>query len=339
MSKFKATETLIPHPTRILLRVFLVSLVLFSGSAVGDQQGLSSFDHLTETGFELTAVHRLTACESCHLFGVFEGTPRNCRGCHGAQGRRTASRKGARHILSSDNCELCHQSSVANSWVPVRRVDHLEVRGSCFSCHNNFIASGRPVNHIPSSNRCEDCHNARSWLPARFTHEGIFTGCARCHNGNLATGKGPNHILTTNVCEACHTNTRTWEPVARADHSEMPQALAGQCIACHFLNSPYGGKIAGHVRGGVDSTNNCASCHGTTGNWPVRRMDHSELQGNAGDPATSTKCQNCHSQLVPPLLPKGHPAGPTATCSNCHRSTNDWCITIFPTVAFPQLCN
>lgn len=307
------------------VKQLFILLLLLSGSPLvtAETQGLSDFDHLAETGFELTPVHRLTACESCHLFGIFEGTRRTCRGCHGSQGIRTASRKGARHILSSDNCQTCHMTAVASSWAPVRRVDHLEVRGSCFSCHNNMLAEGRPPNHIPSSNKCDDCHNVRSWAQVRFTHDGIFGNCSRCHNGFIATGKNNQHIRSTNVCEACHNNTRVWVPVTRVDHNEIPEAVAGQCVSCHYRNSPYGGKPPTHVRGGIDSSDNCAACHGTTGNWPVLRMQHDELVGSAGTPGAGSQCQNCHQADLPPIPP--HPPVAVDCGLFCHTGTRNWC--------------
>ncbi len=252
------------------------------------------FDHLAETGFDLSAVHRVAECTDCHIFGTFEGTPRTCRGCHGSQGIRTASRKGAMHILSTDNCENCHQTSTANSWVPVRRVDHLEVRGACY----------------------------------------------RCHNGVLADGKPPQHIRTANDCDSCHRNTRTWQNVARVDHAAIPEAQAGQCIVCHFNGSRYGGRQPGHIRGGIDSTNNCAACHTTVGNWPVRRVDHNEIARGAGIPGgASNNCSACHESIRPPFIPAAPHPGPPTDCGAgfCHGSTIDWCSSVG--FSLPGLCN
>ena len=55
------------------------------------------FDHLT-TGFALTGVHSHTRCESCHERGVMRGTPRDCAGCHGANGRVARARIPMNHM-------------------------------------------------------------------------------------------------------------------------------------------------------------------------------------------------------------------------------------------------
>ncbi|MGD8325242.1 MAG: hypothetical protein PVF50_12830, partial [Gammaproteobacteria bacterium] len=60
----------------------------------------------------------------------------------------------------TERCESCHRTS---TWTPVVRVDHFEVLGACFSCHNNQRAPGKPINHIPAGNQCDDCHNTRSF--------------------------------------------------------------------------------------------------------------------------------------------------------------------------------
>jgi len=273
-----------------VLLLALIWMGLCSAADSGDADEKRKFDHLAETGFELLDVHRLAECTDCHIFETFAGTPRTCRGCHGSQGIRTASRKGAMHILSTDNCENCHMTSTANSWVPVRRVDHLEVRGTC----------------------------------------------NRCHNGVIAGGKSPNHIRSTNQCDACHRSTRAWVNVFRVDHTEIPEAQAGICSTCHFAGSPYGGKNAGHIRGGIDSTNNCDACHLTVGNWPVKGgiPDHKEILGGAGIPFGGSNCKACHENIRPPLP---HPPAPLE-CGNagCHGSTRDWCSMVG--FSIPGLC-
>ncbi|MBL0060770.1 MAG: hypothetical protein IPP40_04590 [bacterium] len=41
----------------------------------------ATFDHQT-TAFPLTGQHVQTACQQCHIGGVFEGTPSQCIDCH-----------------------------------------------------------------------------------------------------------------------------------------------------------------------------------------------------------------------------------------------------------------
>lgn len=117
------------------------------------------FDHFT-TGFSLEGAHRLVECESCHVNAVFPGTPLNCSGCHTQGSRVRATWQPPTHMMTTDRCASCHREVV---WAPVVRVDHLEVQGSCSSCHNNFTAPGQHPQHIPTTNECDACHNTRFW--------------------------------------------------------------------------------------------------------------------------------------------------------------------------------
>ena len=78
-----------------------------------------------------------------------------------------------------------------HAWKPVTRVDHAQVTGTCFSCHDGTKATGKTPTHIPSDNTCDNCHSPLAWKPARFDHTGITNNCASCHNGVKAQGKRP----------------------------------------------------------------------------------------------------------------------------------------------------
>ena len=145
------------------------------------------FDHFT-TGFELDGMHRNVDCESCHVRGVFKGTPRTCAGCHDGSNRIANSAKSPRHMLTTAVCEACHTTTMSWNSVPV--VDHEEVVGTCQSCHNGTYANPKPANHPQTSDDCEQCHNTYSWTTVAFDHAGIVDNCVRCHDGSTATGKG-----------------------------------------------------------------------------------------------------------------------------------------------------
>ena len=53
-------------------------------------------------------------------------------------------------------------------WVPADRVDHTQVIGTCQSCHNGTIATGKNPTHITSGDTCDDCHTTNGWMPANF---------------------------------------------------------------------------------------------------------------------------------------------------------------------------
>jgi hypothetical protein len=55
-----------------------LSLTLVMGNTgLLAQSAVRNFDHL-KTGFALTGFHTNVRCESCHIKGVFKGTPRDC---------------------------------------------------------------------------------------------------------------------------------------------------------------------------------------------------------------------------------------------------------------------
>ena len=183
-------------------------LLLPAGSGTAQ----SSFDHFT-TGFRLEGAHRFAECEACHTDGLFEGTPTQCAGCHTQASRTQASSQPATHVTTTDRCDSCHRP---NAWAGVVRVDHLEVLGTCASCHDGRTATGKPADHVPAGNQCDNCHRTTAFVPAAFDHTGIVSGCFSCHNGMIAMGKPLDHIPASDTCEDCH-NTITWSSAARTD--------------------------------------------------------------------------------------------------------------------------
>ncbi|UCD12411.1 MAG: hypothetical protein JSU88_04830, partial [Nitrospinaceae bacterium] len=118
-----------------------------------------AFDHFT-TGFPLTGFHLRVSCESCHVGGSFEGTPSKCVSCHASGGFVKTTLKPGDHPRTTNSCNSCHSTS---DWSKLYRVDHGEVMGTCFSCHNGTTAIGKSANHIVSSNGCQDCHVPLAW--------------------------------------------------------------------------------------------------------------------------------------------------------------------------------
>lgn len=286
----------------VLLCVFMAAL---SGKALA-QGGVIAFDH-AKTGFDLLGSHQFVACESCHISGQFEGTPRDCFGCHVSNGRFNATPKTIDHIQSTNQCDACHS---ATAWEDVTRVDHSEVFGQCVSCHNDIYAPGKPSNHIPVIDDCQECHWDMSWLPAGFNHDVTPTDtCVQCHNNVNVAGKPADHINITSdqACSNCHTNTFSWAPVQIVDHD----FVAGACIDCH------NGQIAeGKIPGHIDSSNQCADCHTNTFAWaPVTQVDHSQVNG---------ACISCHfagNNFGAPFKGPNHiPA--SDDCALCHDDSD-----------------
>lgn len=85
----------------------LLGLLLVSG--IANSASLPSrldFDHLT-TGFPLTGQHEFVVCETCHVNGVFRGTPKQCAGCHNSV---VARGKSQNHIPTVALCDSCHST-------------------------------------------------------------------------------------------------------------------------------------------------------------------------------------------------------------------------------------
>jgi len=206
------------------------------------------FDH-DRTAFPLIGAHARADCESCHLGGRMQGTPRACAACHLGGGSLARTRRPADHIPTSNDCDDCH---TAFAWRDAR-FDHAGAIGSCATCHNGSLAEGKSADHLPTSNRCDDCHDVARWSPARFDHVGITSRCSTCHDGRRASGKSKRHLTTTAACESCH-GTELWQP-ARFDHAEA----VGTCESCHN-NRVVSGKPPGHI----PTTAPCDDCHRTT---------------------------------------------------------------------------
>ena len=77
-------------------------------------------------------------------------------------------------------------------------MDHAEVTGDCYSCHNGQTATGKPPNHIDSSNNCDACHRTTAWIPATMDQEEVMGDSNRGHNGQTTTNKQHNHTQQHN---------------------------------------------------------------------------------------------------------------------------------------------
>ena len=67
-----------------------------------------TFNHATV--FPLVGVHATQACASCHMNGVYAGTPRTCVGCHLAKYQATTNPNHAAAGFPT-TCETCHKAT------------------------------------------------------------------------------------------------------------------------------------------------------------------------------------------------------------------------------------
>jgi Cytochrome c7 and related cytochrome c len=75
--------------------------------------------------FPLDGAHAKTACFACHqgTSPTFEGTSKQCLGCH-ATDRRTADIKVQRHATFSSRCDTCHSTT---AWKPTLPEDESQL--------------------------------------------------------------------------------------------------------------------------------------------------------------------------------------------------------------------
>jgi hypothetical protein len=188
--------------------------------------------------------------------------------------------------------------------MPVARVDHTQVSGSCASCHNSTVARGKSSTHIASDNSCATCHTTNGWTPARFDHVNVVGGtCISCHNGVRTTGLPVNHVPTGAQCDTCH-GTLGWKP-AKLDHS----TLTVNCASCHN-NAIALGMSATHM----SLQRDCASCHSYP-DWAVLSFKHASAN-YPGDHKAVLSCVSCHTGNTD-QVPYASPSD-TGTCASCH---------------------
>ena len=213
-------------------------------------------DHLA-TGFALEGAHMLIRCESCHVRGIFAGTPRMCTGCHekGA-GFIDADVKPFDHIPTRAECEVCHDQ---RTWHGAIFEHESETDGRCTSCHNNVTAKGKPPDHIPTTAQCDVCHGTLTFNQAAFDHSAAVGACIGCHQGVMAPAKPPEHFVTTLPCSSCH-DTERWKPID-FDHSSSlypgDHRRSVECAECHQGNSQAVAWPSPNLRG------DCGGCHAT----------------------------------------------------------------------------
>lgn len=304
---------------RVLCILFAMVLAVVSLQAVAETQlGGRDFNHTT-TGFPLSGGHATAACETCHVGGIFKGTPRNCDGCHALGRRVVATPKSTSHLVTDAPCESCHFNTATFLGA---RYNHSSARpGDCTSCHNGRIASGKPNSHNigkKATDSCDHCHRSSTFFPASWNHTGVVPGSCKnagCHDASnqyntsaaiRTTGKTHNNFSYTSSqsCDVCHS-VIIWRP---ARH--MP--LTGTCSGCHD-GAGAEGKISGHIA----TTDECSQCHTSTYSWlpALGAKPANHIPYNAG-----VQCSSCHIGGTVATGATLH-AYVSPTCKTCHNSS------------------
>lgn len=267
------------------------------------------FNHMS-TGFPLRGAHERLTCESCHIRGIFKGTPTRCSGCHRRSTDMEASKMSPNHIPTTEECDVCHDDFLPNTSWQLVRMNHVGIVNNCAQCHNGTFATGKPPNHIPTQQPCELCHRSTvSFAGGQMDHAGITANCARCHNGTLATGKVGNHIPTFQPCELCHFSTTSFAG-ATMNH----QGISNGCSRCHVQGIATA-KPADHI----PTAQPCELCHRSFVSFAGAVMDHTGIVGNC---ASCHEAGNIYGITGRPAPP--HPPRIAGDCGTCHLNTRAW---------------
>lgn len=301
---------------RVLGSLFAVALTVISLQAAAAEAPGRAFNHMT-TGFPLLGGHATAACETCHVGGVFKGTPRNCDGCHAVGRRVLATPKSNAHIVTDATCETCHFNTA--TWLGARYNHATAVPGQCTTCHNGRLSMNKPSTHNTgnkATKSCDTCHRSSSWLPASWNHAAAAGICSTCHvsspevsapNRKPASHTAPA-LKGTLECDSCH-NYLSWYP------NRFKHNTGAVCSSCHD-GAIAVGKPAGHLA----TADECNQCHTNTVAWlpalgaePANHIPHAGVQ-----------CSSCHVGGGVVRGPTLHTYLNTYACTTCHLKNNQY---------------
>jgi len=300
---------------RIIAGLFACALALWAVQASAATESISrSFNHMT-TGFPLSGGHATAACETCHVGGVFKGTPRACDGCHAMGKRVIATPKPNSHIVTDAPCESCH--FFAHTWLGARYNHGSAAPGQCRNCHAGRLATGKPNSHNvgkKATESCDSCHRSFAWTPASWNHNGTVPGsCATagCHVSGSNQYFMPNSHNTAIqyttrtkasfgiACDSCHNYTYWYQ-------APFKHNVAGACDGCHT-------KKPGHIAIALNA--DCSACHRTRSNGWLPASVHTGNEAGI--------CRTCHATTP---QPSSHTAAEyvSLSCDACHKSQTTW---------------
>jgi len=262
--------------------------------------------HFTHAAFPLVGPHAIQPCAACHRTGVYQGTPRDCAGCHLTDYQRTQNPDHAAAGFPTA-CETCHRPA-APSWAGAT-FNHAEVfalngthgQAACQSCHRSGQYRGTPRD-------CYSCHRAEYERTQNPNHAaaGFPTTCQTCHRdgGPGWANSGFNHaqVFPLNgthgqaACQSCH-------------RSGQYRGTPRDCYSCHRAEYERT-QNPNHAAAGFPTT--CQTCHRDGGpGWANSGFNHAQvfpLNGTHGQAA----CQSCHRS--------GQYRGTPRDCYSCHRA-------------------
>ncbi|MDP2804598.1 MAG: hypothetical protein Q8O24_01530 [Gallionellaceae bacterium] len=325
LAKQKILLTMLVMLTIAFFSMFATAAETDAGDKTQTERTARDFNHLS-TGFPLLGLHSTVECGTCHVAGIFKGTPKNCAGCHTKGMRVVATPKSLKHLVTTEPCEVCHTNAV--TFYGARYNHGKATPGQCATCHNGVIATGKVASHSTGNKltkSCDSCHRTFAWLPSNWNHLGNTAACVTCH---VTGGEGAAYVKTAIAgtspeafahnaqnaglsCESCHRSYTSWSGAVYSPHA------SGTCSTCHNGSRATGiAQKSGHVAIG---SNDCSQCHIGTTTW-------SGALGGA--PANHTgsitaSCSVCHvgastTHVTGSTL---HSNFTTTTCRLCHLRT------------------
>ncbi len=258
--------------------------------------------------FQLVGVHMEQPCAACHQNNIYQGTPRDCVGCHLTDYNNT---KNPSHASSGfpTTCDNCHKVS-DTSWTQ-----------GVF----NHATTAFPLLGLHATQPCSACH-------ADGVYKGKSTACVSCHLTNYNNTKNPSHASSgfPTTCDNCHKVSDTSWTQGVFNHATTAFPLLGlhatqPCSACH-ADGVYKGKSTA-----------CVSCHLTNYN-NTKNPNHVA----AGFPTT---CDTCHrvsdtswtqgtfNHTWFPITSGRHSGNP---CSACHTNPSNYVVFSCTTGCHPR---
>jgi hypothetical protein len=307
--------------------VFACGVVFTTGAYA--QFGTTDRQFHNQTSFPLEGQHRAVACESCHLSGVYKGTPNKCFDCHWVR------RQDDRFKLQlGTQCEQCHRPV---AWTAVQ--------------WNHGTMTAMPLNAAHQQLSCQSCHKGDSFRSSE-------TSCFACHQRDFQTAQTPNHVAAgfPTTCEACHAPSATTFRGAMFDHNSSFPLIGAHaletCVSCHRTNVFKGTPrdcvgchrdsytrttTPNHAAAGFPTT--CETCHRPTdASWRGVGFNHNAVFALVGTHAQQTcatchvnnvlkgtprDCVGCHRDAYTRTTAPNHAAaGFPTTCETCHRATD-----------------
>ena len=269
------------------------------------------------------------ACTLCHSAGYgpsltvmsHSGISSGCTTCHAGTAFYgvTPVSKGSNHFTTTQDCSLCHTSTVVPGGFVTGAMNHTGISSGCTTCHSgtafqNVTPVAKGSNHVPTTSDCVTCHTSfTSFVGATFNHTGITSGCATCHNGTAFQNVTPvtraaNHIPTSLDCSNCHKSTTVFGPGTAMNHT----GIASGCATCHTGAAFQGVTPVSKPASHVSTTADCSSCHSSFTSFLGATYNHSGI---------TSGCATCHTGTGG-VVGKGSNHIPTSLdCSTCHLST------------------